>query len=115
MKNTTFLILILFIISGCGSIKDLDKPVCTRVTMERGFCTNLLSAKDQFVDDEHLLNGKTWFELLPTMIYVPVETWAAIKKYIITECKRTNRCDGMVESWDRTINVLDAQINSKGE
>ena len=108
MKKLIFITLLL---SSCTSIKNLDRPVCTRVTMERGFCTNLLSPVDRFVDDENLLDGKTWFELLPTMIYVPKETWAEIKKFIITECKRTNRCDGLVESWDRTINVLDSQLN----
>lgn len=105
-------LVLLLLVSSCGSIKTLDVPVCVRVNMERGFCTNLLSPVDRKVDDENLLDGKTWFEMLPTMIYVPKDSWAAIKKYIVTECKRTNRCDGLVESWDRTINVIDAQINS---
>jgi hypothetical protein len=111
LGNCLVLLPVLILIS-CSSIDSLDVPLCTRVSASKGFCTYLLSPRDQFVDDTHLLNGKTWFDLQPTMIYVPKESWAAIKKYIIKECKRTNRCDNAVESWDRTITVLDAQVNS---
>lgn len=84
--------------------------------MNKGFCTTPISGKDQFVDDENLLEGKTWWEMRPIMILIPPSTYAAIKSFIIKQCKRNpNMCDKEIPAWDRATAVIDAQINSKSE
>ncbi len=108
------LCLILSTFFGCSSIKDLDKPFCVEMNLSKGFCTTPISGKDIWVDDTNKLEGKTWFEIRPVMIMIPPSTWAAFKKYIITQCKKNqNMCDANISSWDRTITVIDSQLNTK--
>jgi len=115
LNNLLALVLSCFLFS-CSSIKDLDKPFCVEMNIAKGFCTTPISGKDLWVDDENKLEGKTWFEIRPVMIMIPPSTWAAIKKYIINQCKRnSNMCDANISSWDRTITVIDGQLNTKAE
>lgn len=108
------LLLSLLISTSCSSIKQIDKPVCVEINLSKAFCTYTISNKDFIIDDEHPYQGKTWFELRPTMILIPVESWASFKKYLIKECKITKRCGGMIEGWDRTIKAIDTKLEEKG-
>lgn len=101
-------------LTSCASIKEIDKPLCVEINLSKAFCTYTISNKDFFIDDDNPYEGKTWFEMRPQMILMPVETWAAFKKYIIKNCKLTKKCDGMIEGWDRTMNVLDQNLELKG-
>lgn len=56
----------------------------------------------------------TWWDMRPTMIYIPYFGYAPLKKYIIIECKK-NDCGGQVESWDRTLNHVDEIVLKKGD
>lgn len=79
--------------------------------MSKAFCTLAISNKDFFIDDENLYEGKTWFEMRPAMVLLPPETWSAFKSYIIKNCKRSGKCDGMVEGWDRTMGTIDGHLD----
>jgi hypothetical protein len=87
--------------------------MCVEINISKAFCTYTISNKDFFIDDENLYEGKTWFEMRPAMVLLPPTTWAAFKAYIIKNCKRTGKCKGMVEGWDRTMNVIDEQLDPK--
>jgi hypothetical protein len=105
----------LSLVISCTSIREIDKPVCVELNLSKAFCTYTISNKDFFIDDENLYEGKTWFEMRPAMVLVPPETWASFKSYIIKTCKKhPKQCRGLVEGWDRTINVLDQQLEVKG-
>lgn len=69
-----------------------------------------ISDKDQIVDDEHPLSlkagPKTWTDLKIESVYLPAESWSAIKKYLIEQCKANNKCNPNVDSWDRKLNSL---------
>lgn len=98
---------------ACSNLSSIDKPVCVEITIERGYCTTIISGKDIYVDEENKLDGKTWFELRPTMVQVPVETWAALKKYLIMNCKRSGSCNENIDSWNRSIQLIDSEIVKK--
>lgn len=107
-------LLFLFTLNSCGSIQSLDRAFCVEINISKGFCTTPISGKDQFVDDTNLLEGLSWFDMRPTMIMIPPSTYAALKKFIILQCKRhPDTCDSEIPSWDRATATIDAQINSK--
>ena len=109
MKYVFFHLLLL----SCSSIQKIDRPICVELNMAKGFCTTIISGKDQVVDETNLLDGKTWFEARNEMILVPIETWVALKTYIITECKRTKRCGSDIQTWERSIQGVDSKIEDK--
>lgn len=114
--------LLLSCLISCASVKEIDRPLCVEINLSKAFCTYTISNKDFYVDDEHPYafdpkypdKLQTWFEVRPAMVLMPVQTWAAFKKYIIKNCKLTKKCDGMIEGWDRTMNVLDQNLELKG-
>lgn len=96
-------------LTACAHLPD--KPVCVEINMGKGFCTDTISDKDYYIDDQHpaaLEEGgkpQTWWEMRPYMVLLPMATWKAFKDYIIMTCKRTN-CDQYIQSWDRKINEI---------
>ena len=90
-----------------------DVPVCVEITQERGYCVRTLSAVEFPVDDKHLLDGRTWWDSRPTMLMLPYSSWAKLKTYIITQCKRTGACDKEITSWERTIQSVDQAVETK--
>lgn len=66
------------------------------------------------IDETNKYLGKTWWELRPTMVYVPYPAWTEIKTFIIKVCKKKLvDCDERVSSWDRNIEVIDDNIKEK--
>lgn len=108
-----FAISLNFLVSGCATAPNV--PICVELGPSRGFCTWTIEDKDQYVDDAHKLNGRSWWEMRPTMIQVPPESWAEIKKFIINTCKQNNNCDSKVRSWDRKLISVDTKLQSKGD
>lgn len=104
--------LLLFLVS-CSTIQQIDKPVCVEVNMSKGYCTTIISGKDQIVDEVNLLYGKTWFEARVEMVLVPIETWAALKTYLITECKRTKRCGDKIQTWEKSLQNVELNFQKK--
>lgn len=111
MKNVP--LFLLGFLYSCSSIQKIDLPVCVGINMNKGFCTTIISGKDQIVDDSNLLDGKTWFETKHEMVLVPVKTWSALKTYLITECKRSNRCGRNIQTWESSIQNLDLKIERR--
>lgn len=109
--------LILFVLSlssliSCATAPP-DVPVCVEITMSRGYCVNTISSKEYYVDDSNKLDNETWWEARPSMLMMPASSWAKIKTYIITQCKRTGQCDKEITSWERTIKTVDQALESK--
>ncbi len=102
MKRLSVLLVLTF--TSCASIPDV--PICRARTVNSGFCTNTVSNKDIIVDDTHLLNGKTWLDLKIESVYVPAESWAEIKKYIIKQCKKHRDCSGNIDTWSSKIDSV---------
>jgi len=107
-----FVILFVLLLSGCASSPP-DVPVCVEITMDRGYCTNTISAKEFYVDETRKLDGRTWWEARPMMLMMPASSWAKLKTWIITQCKRTGQCDQSIASWERTINSIDTALEGR--
>ena len=78
--------------------------------MTRGYCEKTMSGKDFEVNDTQKLNGKTWWELRPTMIQMPATTWKSFKAWINKICKNNDQCDDAVANWERTVNTIDSAV-----
>jgi hypothetical protein len=103
----------LFVLASCSTLKDIDKPVCVELNLSKGYCTTIISGKDFIIDDEHPYEGKTWFESRVEMVQVPIDTWAAMKKYLIMNCKRSKKCNENIDSWTRSMITIDEQLVRK--
>lgn len=114
MKTLLIIYILLHFLSSCATgLKEIDKPVCVAIDISRGYCTTIISGKGFYVNDHDLLDNKTWFEMTPEMILVPVGTWAALKKYLIFNCKKSKACNANIDSWSRSIETLETHIEPR--
>jgi len=98
------------LLTSCGSVPD--KPFCTDIRPGAGFCVWSISNKEMEVDDTHLLDGKTWYDMQIGIIKMPLDTFKAIKKYIINQCKRNQNCSEEIDSWDRAMTTLETKATA---
>jgi hypothetical protein len=73
-----------------------------------------VSGKRFHVNDTELFideNGKklTWLDMQLGIIKIPLETFKAMKKYFIDNCKKNSQCSDKIDSWDRNISVLESK------
>ena len=106
----------LFFLHNCASIKDLDKPFFIDESPGVGFGVYPISGKKIHVSDSELFmdeDGKshTWYDMQLGIIKIPVETFKAWKKYLIKQCKTSNKCDVSIDSWDRNLQALELKGN----
>ncbi len=98
-----------------------DVLLCTEISFSRGWCTKTISDVEFEINEEKpytFTPGKppmTWWSLRPSFIYVPAESWAEIKAWIIKTCKQTNQCDNSIASWQRKIDAVDKKIKEKSQ
>jgi len=107
-----FVISLSSLISSCG-ITPPKVNLCTEISFSKGYCINTVKDIEFEVSDSKPWNGKTWWELRPTMIYMPAESWSEIKSFIIKICKRTGKCNQSVSNWERTVKTVDDKIIKK--
>lgn len=104
-------ILLLLTFNSCTTVPDV--PVLTRLNATQGYYVFTISDKEGIVDDENLLNGKTWIDYVIESVYVPADSWKQIKSYILKNCKKNNDCNDNIGSWDKKLNTIDKTL--KGE
>lgn len=86
-------------------------PVCVELSLDRGWCTNTVTAEEFYVDEQHPYKGKTWWDMRPNTVRLPSESWKELKVFIISVCKEHNICSE-ITSWDRTVNAIDNKLNN---
>lgn len=106
-----FVTLSLLVTCSCTSLKQIDVPVCVELNPDRAYCTTIISNKGFYVDDENLLDGKTWWEYKVEMIQVPPTSYEEIKKYLLRQCERIKRCKGELD--EASFNNINGLINVK--
>lgn len=105
-----FVVSLNLILSSCA-LKPPDAVVCTRVDFNRGWCTHTISDKEFYIDDQHPYEGKTWWEWMPYMVYLPPPTWEKVKTFIIKTCqKNPKQCDQEISNWERKTYQIDKNI-----
>lgn len=108
-------VLLSLFLSACATVQVPDIPVCTEFDLDRGRCTMSVSDVDINIDEEHTYMGKTWWELRPSMVYLPYPAWVELKTFAIKMCKKNAAmCDAKVKSWDRKFNYIDENVKKKG-
>jgi hypothetical protein len=75
-------------------------PLCKELGVDRAYCVWTIENKEQYVDDTNKLNGKTWWEIRPSVVMVPAESWAEIKAFVIKLCEKTQKCEGRQNKWE---------------
>lgn len=107
--------LFIFLTLTACATKPPDITACVEMSISRGECVRVVSGQRIRVDEDHKLNGKTWWEMRPTNIILPLESWIDLKKFIIKTCKNNkNMCDKEISSWDRSIQHIDDSLTEKG-
>lgn len=81
-----------------------DVPVITRISPTEGFYVYTVSDKEGIVDDENLLEGKTFLDYVVEGVIVPSSSYAKIKSFILKMCKKYKEC-GI--GWDRKLEKLE--------
>lgn len=101
-KRSLKLLLIssLLFLSSCASVPDVI--ICAEVSLSKGVCTYTVSGKNIVVDDDHLHEGQSWFDMRSKALTVPANSWAKIKAFLVKQCKQ-NKCDVDISSWDRGL------------
>lgn len=114
-NNLKFLLLGSFaLLVSCAGLPP-DEPMCVEISMTKGSCVHWISGKSFDVDEEQKYNGKTWWEMRPAMILVPVSSYQNIKPWIIKMCKKNpKQCQENISSWDRTLDIIDTSLVKKG-
>lgn len=98
--------------SGCANLPN--KPICAEVNISKGKCSYLVTGKTITVDDDHLLDGQTWFDIRNKSLTMPADTWAAIRAWILKMCKKY-KCNIDVASWDRSVEIVDEAIGPEAK
>lgn len=108
LRTKLFLATLLITTSCASQPPDID--ACVELTPTRGYCTAVISDREFMVDEEHKLDGETWWEAKASMVMVPYKSWTRLKTWMIQQCKHYQNCDQRIYSWDRTIEEV---IHSK--
>lgn len=99
------------LMSTSCSVTPPDVPLCTELTPSKGYCINTMSSREFEVNEEKKFNGKTWWQVRPYMIYMPIDSWVKLKSFIIKVCRKTKACSGRnITSWERTVKRIDQKI-----
>ena len=106
IRDIMVLLFIAFLLSSCAT--PPNKPICKKVDYNRAYCVNIVSSKPFYWDDENRYEGVTFFDAEPTMILVPPTTWAALKSYILKQCKQSKGCK-FTDPQIQTIYKLDRE------
>lgn len=92
---------LLLSLNSCASIPDV--PICAEVNISKGICVYTVSGKSFEIDDERPFEGATWFDMRIKTLSVPAKSWAKLKAFLIKQCKKSNKCDVDISSWDREL------------
>lgn len=101
---TPLVLLFACLLSGCNQVPDV--PLCAKLSDQKGWCTYTISAKEFYVDNSgQTFEGKNWTQLDDESLRVPASSWAAIKAYILKQCKKDKDCSDNIGSWDRKMST----------
>lgn len=94
-------------LSACA-IKPPDIWVCAELYPDEGFCRKTISDTSIRVNEENKLDGKTWWDMKPTLLSIPPDSWTEIKTFVNKVCKKyPKECGQEVPGWDRQVKNID--------
>lgn len=96
-------------LAGCA-IPVPAVPLCVELSPVKGYCVNTITNEEQIVDEMHPMNKQTWWEMRPSMIYMPAQSWAQLKAFIIKICRKSKQCDTDLGKWERSVELIDSMV-----
>lgn len=99
----------LSLLTSCA-VTPPDVPLCNEESINSAYCIYTISSREFEVNETRLYNGKTWWQIRPYMIQMPIDSWQEIKRFIIKVCKKYNCAGYNISSWERTVEVMDKRI-----
>lgn len=98
------------LLTRCAGLPP-DVPMCTEIHPAEGYCVHWISGKSFTINETSPYQGKTWWDMRPAMILVPVSSYEKIKPWIIRMCKKHEKqCQKEVSSWERTLETIDTKL-----
>lgn len=102
--SALFALLLALILNSCASAPDV--PLITRIGPSSGFYVFTISDREGVVDDENLLEGKTFLDYVNEGVIISPESYAKIKAYILKTCKRSNDCGENIGKWKSKLDKI---------
>lgn len=102
-----FALLCLFL-DSCA-VNPPNVKVYKELTPDKAYYVSTMSDDEGYIDEQHPVDGFTWWQLRPVVLSITGEDWAKIKAFIIKMCKQQNQC-GQVKSWDRSVDSIDKAL-----
>ena len=97
----------LLLVASC-SLTPPNVPVCREKDIDRGRCTKIVSGESFSVSETEKFEGKTWYELRPFFILVPISSWVELKSYIVKMCEKYKNCQSSDTNATETIKSIDS-------
>ena len=88
-------------------------PVCVELSMDKAACIYTISGQKFDITNDQKFGDQTWWDQRHSMIMMPASSYAKLKTYIITQCKKTKMCDKEISSWNRTLESIDEALEMK--
>jgi hypothetical protein len=91
------------LLHSCADIPNV--PICTELEPDSAYCVNILEEKGFYWNNEILINDKTYWQMRPACVRVPPKSWAALKSYILKNCKNQGGC----KEFKNVVNVIESK------
>lgn len=118
MKKLTLSLSTILLLSNLScATKPPDIKLCVEMSMDRGECMRVVSGQKIRIDEANKNpdSQQTWWEMRPTNLVLPLESWVDLKKFIIKLCKKNkNMCEKEVSTWERSLQTVDDGLKEKG-
>lgn len=101
--------LLLSLLASCATPPDV--PICTELDERKGWCTHLISEREFYVDDFHLYDNENWVQVDTKSLRLPARSWAKLKAFMLTQCKRSKKCANNLGKWSRKAKRIDSKVN----
>jgi hypothetical protein len=79
---------------------------CKELSTSKAACIRVVSEEKIIWNDDNKINGKSYWEVRPTLIQIPPDSWADLKAFILKSCKRYGNCaelDGKIKAVDENL------------
>lgn len=98
--KSTLLVSLFLCVSSCATPPDV--PICTELSPTLGWCGHTVTNK------EFLVEGEDWVKMNRESLRIPASSWARLKTFMLTQCKRSKRCKANLGKWSRKAERFEA-------
>ena len=97
MKKLCLMLFISLLVS-CANLPDF--VTCKELTPSSAKCIKVISEEKFDWNDDNLVNGKSYWEIRPTLLQIPADSYAELKAYLLKNCRRYQNCHELSKKID---------------